>query len=128
VLRDIRFIGCRFSTRAKRVACAILGRDYDTRTEDVLVSDCQVQGELVCAKGADRVKIVGGQFSQIRLDCPRRVEIVGATVGKLSIHVAEQSDGKETYRPQVSLERLKLAEPAEIRGDPRMVKRTDGNH
>jgi len=122
VLRDIRLIGCRFSTQAERGGCAILGRDFDTRTEDVLMEDCQVPGTLYCVGPADRVKIVGGRFGEIRVDCPRRIEIVGSTIGKLTIRVVEQSDGKETYRPQVILEKVKLAEPPESTGDAGMVK------
>jgi len=123
VLRDIRFIRCKALTDAAKIAWVIVGRDHDTRTEQVLLEDCQSAGEVHCATGADAVKFVRGEFGQVTLKWPRRVHVLGSTIQKLLIQAEEKSDGQETYRSSIVLEAVKLpdGQPA-ITGDASMVQ------
>jgi len=121
VNQDIRFVRCKVSGPA-RVAFQILGRDHDTRTEQVFLEDCRTSGLLECSRGADLVKVEGGEFGRVGLIGPRRVEIIGSTIGQIEIDAREQSDGKATFRPSITLQSVKLAEPAKILGDARAVR------
>jgi len=107
VNRDVRFIRCKVPDPINK-AWQIVGRDHDTRTEQVLVEDCETPGGLDCGNGADLVQVVGGKFGHVMLNTPRRVRIVGTTIQELSIDAREKSDGGETYRPSIVLENVKL--------------------
>ncbi len=121
VNRDVRFIRCKVRDPIKK-AWQIVGRDHDTRTEQVLLEDCETPGGLDCGDGADLVRVVGGKFGYVTLNAPRRVRIVGSTIQELSIDVREKSDDGETYRPSILLEDVELGSKPKILGDTAAVR------
>jgi len=126
VNRNVRFIRCRALAPCRR-GWIIQGRDHDTRTEGVLLEDCEGAGDNRIQDGADQVRIEGGRFASLKVLYPRGVHILNATFQSLLIQVGEKSDGKETYRPDVVLEGVKvLSGRARILGDRTMVKIREG--
>jgi len=122
VNRDVRFIRCKVLDPINK-AWQIVGRDHDTRTEQVLLEDCETPGGLECGNGADLVQVVGGRFGHVTLNAPRRVRIVGSTVQELSIDAREKSDGGETYLPSILLEDVELGDSKpKILGDTAAVR------
>jgi len=122
VNRDVRFIRCKVRDPIKK-AWQIVGRDHDTRTEQVLLEDCETPGGLDCGNGADLVQVVGGEFGHVTLNAPRRVRIVRSTIQELSIDARETSDDGETYRPSILLEDVKLgSSKPKILGDGAAVR------
>jgi len=111
--KNIRFIRCRGSFN-------IQGYNYLVRTEDVLLEDCQ-GGSVYCINGADDVIIKGGRFGRITLKWPRKLRIVGASANEIHIWAQERHDGKETFRPDITLENLQVQYVPLIAGDRSMV-------
>jgi len=119
VSKNIRFIRC--CVLAPGTSWIISGRDHDTRTEGVLLRDCQSLYDLYCRNGADKVEIIGGKFGTVKLVSPRGVHIKEAEIKKININVQEKFDGKETYCPRITLENVKLEQAPIIIGDKSVV-------
>ena len=122
VNRNVRFIRCRALAPCRK-GWVVIGRDHDTRTEGALLENCEGAGHNIFGDGADRIRILGGKFDRMTIVSPRRMSVVGAVIKTLRIIAKPVNDGKETFKPDITLENVKiLSGKPKITGDPAFVK------
>ena len=120
VNRNVRFIRCKVLPPST-TGWLILGRDHDTRTVGALLEECETAGGVLCANGAEDVTIKGGRFGSVTLRWPRSAVVEGARMGQVNIWAEETSDGKEAFRPKITLKNVQVSDVPLIIGDKSMV-------